>query len=43
VTETVSYLRKRFEEISAYEATIEMIDENGNIEIVIVEDDGKIL
>ena len=39
----VSYLRKRFEEISAYEATIEMIDENGNIEIVMVEDNGKIL
>ena len=39
----VSYLRIRFEKISACESTIEMIDENGNIEIVIVEDNGKIL
>ena len=39
----VSYLRIRFEEISACETTIEMIGENGNIEIVIVEDNGKIL
>ena len=39
----VSYLRIRFEEISACETTIEMIDDNGNIEIVLVEDNGKIL
>ena len=38
----VSYLRIRFEEISACESTIEMIEENGNIEIVIVEVSGKI-
>ena len=33
----VHYLRIRLQEINAYESTINMIDENGNIEIIIEE------
>jgi hypothetical protein len=33
----VHYLRIRLQEITAYETTINMIDENGNIEIIIEE------
>ena len=33
----VHYLRKRLQEINAYESTLNMIDENGNIEIIIEE------
>ena len=39
----VHYLRERFEEIKDYDIYTEMIDENGDIENVIVENSGEIL
>ena len=39
----VHYLRERFEEIKDYDIYTEMIDENGNIEVVLVENSGEIL
>ena len=38
----VHYLRERFEEIKDYDIYTEMIDENGNFEVVIVEKSGEI-
>ena len=39
----VQYLKIRLEELNAYDSYIEMIDDNGNIEIVIIENSGEII